>query len=203
MMACLISCDKDDENPPPTDVSTTDRNFVVMASMGNQAEIESSQLAITRGTDTSIKSFAQMMIMDHQMAKGRLDSIATDLGLYIPDSLDAEHVALHAQLDTLSGYAFDSVYINSQVVDHQENIALFTKGGQLVYHISFGTEKNLPTEIRHIVKTNYYDQTITWICQVNQNDRSIWVIGMEDPKFIVRVRVEDMELEETQRFKKT
>ena len=125
ILACLISCDKDDENPPPTDVSTTDRNFVVLASMGNQAEIQTSQLALTRGTDTAIKSFAQMMIMDHQMATARLDSIASDLGLYVPDSLDAEHVALHAQLDTLSGYAFDSVYINSQVVDHQENIALF------------------------------------------------------------------------------
>ena len=125
ILACLISCDKDDENPPPTDVSTTDRNFVVMASMGNQAEIESSQLALTRGTDTAIKSFAQMMIMDHQMAAARLDSIASDLGLYVADSLDAEHVALQAQLGTLSGYAFDSVYINSQVVDHQENIALF------------------------------------------------------------------------------
>ena len=125
ILACLISCDKDDENPPPTDVSTTDRNFVVMASMGNQAEIEASQLALTRGTDTSIKSFAQMMIMDHQMAAAGLDSIASDLGLYAPDSLDAEHVALQAQLGTLSGYAFDSVYINSQVVDHQENIALF------------------------------------------------------------------------------
>ena len=125
ILACLISCDKDDENPPPTDVSTTDRNFVVMASMGNQAEIEASQLALTRGTDTAIKSFAQMMIMDHQMAAARLDSIASDLGLYVADSLDAEHVALQAQLGTLSGYAFDSVYINSQVVDHQENIALF------------------------------------------------------------------------------
>ena len=84
----------------------------------------------------------------------------------------------------------------------QENRALFTKNGQLIYHISYGSEKNLPTEIRHIVKTKYYDQTITWVYKVNQNDRNIWVISLEDPKDIVMVRVEEMEMEETQRIQK-
>lgn len=126
LVAFLFSCDKDDdENLPSNNISTADRNFVQQAAMGNQAELETSQLALTRGDDTAIRSFAQMMITDHQMAGSRLDSIATSLGLSTPDSLDAEHVALKAQLDTLSGRAFDSVYINTQVSDHQENITLF------------------------------------------------------------------------------
>jgi len=100
-------------------------------------------------------------------------------------------------------YKLQEKFLVKFIMDDQENSALFTKGGQLIYHISYGTEKNLPAEIRHIVKTNYYDQTITWVYKVEQNDRSIWVISLEDPKDIVMVRVEDMELEETQRFKKT
>jgi hypothetical protein len=88
------------------------------------------------------------------------------------------------------------------IQNDQENRALFTKNGQLVYHIAYGREKNLPTEIRHIVKTKYYDQTITRVFKVKQDDRNIWVIYLEDPKDLVMVRVEDMELEETQRFHK-
>ena len=88
------------------------------------------------------------------------------------------------------------------IQNDQENHAVFTKNGQLVYHIAYGTEKNLPTEIRHIVKTKYYDQTITRVLKVKQDDRNIWVIYLEDPKDLVMVRVEDMELEETQRFQK-
>jgi len=63
-------------------------------------------------------------------------------------------------------------------------------------------EKNLPTEIRHLVKSNYYDQTITWVYKVNQDNRNIWVLSMEDARDLVMLRVEDMELEETQRLHK-
>jgi len=99
-------------------------------------------------------------------------------------------------------YKFQEKFLVKFIMDDQENSALFTKGGRLVYHISFGTEKNLPTEIRHIVKTNYYDQTITWVYKVNQDNRNIWVLSMEDARDLVMLRVEDMELEETQRLHK-
>ena len=88
------------------------------------------------------------------------------------------------------------------IQNDQENKAVLTKGGQLVYHIRYGAEKNLPADIRHLVKSNYYDQTITWVYNVNQDNRNIWIISMEDKKDLVMLRVEDMELEETQRFHK-
>jgi len=59
------------------------------------------------------------------MAGSKLKPIASGLGLYAPDSLDAKHVALKGQLSLLSGRAFDSVYIHSQVEDHQAAIDLF------------------------------------------------------------------------------
>jgi hypothetical protein len=88
------------------------------------------------------------------------------------------------------------------IQNDQKNRALFTKNGELIYHISFGVEKNLPTEVRNVVKSHYYDQTITWVYKINQDDRNIWVVSMEDAEDLVMVRVEDMELQETQRIKK-
>jgi hypothetical protein len=88
------------------------------------------------------------------------------------------------------------------IQNDQKNRALFTKNGELIYHISYGVERNLPTEVRHLIKSHYYDQAITWVYKVNQDDRNIWVVSMEDSKDLVMVRVEDMEVQETQRINK-
>ncbi|MGK2860972.1 MAG: hypothetical protein ACSLE0_03515 [Chitinophagaceae bacterium] len=100
-------------------------------------------------------------------------------------------------------YQLDKNFLVKFIQNEQENRALFTKNGSLIYHISYGTEKHLPSNVRSLVKSNYYDQNITRVLKVNQDRRNIWVISMEDAKDIVMVRVEDMELEETQRMHKS
>ena len=93
-------------------------------------------------------------------------------------------------------------YIVKFKLDGHENRALFTKNGQLVYHITYGTEKLLPAEVRKLVKGEYYDQKITKVLKVKQDQRTIWVIHMEDDKEFIMARVEDGELEETKRMEK-
>jgi putative membrane protein len=118
------SCDKNDNNNNNTDVNSTDRNFALQAAMSNFAEIDAGQAAAAKGS-AAIAGFGQMMVTDHTMAKGMLDSLASSYTLPAPDSLDAEHAALKTQLAALTGRDFDSVYIHSQVNDHQKAIDLF------------------------------------------------------------------------------
>lgn len=120
----LLSCDKDDDDND-RDLNQTDRNFTTKATMANFAEIDAGQLAATKATEMGIRMFGQMMVTDHTTAKAELKNIAMSLGLYAPDSLDAEHVALKNQLMAATGREFDSIYIHSQVKDHQAAIALF------------------------------------------------------------------------------
>jgi putative membrane protein len=120
-----LGCDKNDDN----DISSRDRNFVMKANMANFAEIDAGQLAAAKATDPGIKAFGQQMVMDHTQSKSELKNIATSLGLYAPDSLDAEHMALKSQLMSLSGAKFDSVYIHSQVKDHNMAIDLYDDEG--------------------------------------------------------------------------
>ena len=87
-------------------------------------------------------------------------------------------------------------------MDGLENRALFAKNGRLIYHITYGTEKNLPGDVRRLIKSTYYDQAITRILKVTQDLRLIWVIHMEDNKEYIMARVEDNELEETKRMLK-
>jgi hypothetical protein len=100
-------------------------------------------------------------------------------------------------------YQLEKSFLVKFIQNDQENRALFTKNGQLVYHISYGEEKHLPAEVRHMVKSKYYDQNITRVLKVNQEDRNIWVVSLEDAKDYVMIRVEDMEMEETQRMQKS
>lgn len=120
------SCDKDDDDDDNNDnVNATDREFVMKASMGNTAEIDAGEMAAEKSVEPGIQDYGQMMVTDHSTALSDLKGIANDLALYAPDSLDAEHVALKAQLQSLGGREFDSVYIHSQVMDHEKTIQLF------------------------------------------------------------------------------
>ena len=103
----------------------------------------------------------------------------------------------------LRWYEINKKFLVKFIMNDQENRALFTKTGQLVYHITYGAEGFLPKDVRHLVKTKYYDQKITRVLNVKQDERNIWVISLEDAKDFIMARVEDMELEETQRMTKT
>lgn len=121
MFAACNNNDEDNNNS----INSNDQSYVTMAALSNTAEVSSSQLADSISTDPAIKAFAQKMISDHTKAQDSLQLIAGQLGLYAPDSLDAEHVQAAAMLKTMSGTAFDSAYIHAQVLDHQKTVALF------------------------------------------------------------------------------
>ena len=121
----FAACNNDDDNNDNNAINSTDQAYVTKAALSNTAEISSSKLADSISTDAAIKAFAEKMISDHTHAQDSLKLIASQLGLYAPDSLDAEHVQAAAMLKMLTGIAFDSAYIHAQVTDHQSTVALF------------------------------------------------------------------------------
>src|SRR4030095_3844983 len=80
--------------------------------------------------------------------------------------------------------------------------ALFTKNGAMIYSIAYGFEKDLPAELRKQIKSNYYDQTIGMALEVNENNRTIWVVRIEDETTTTTLRLENGEMEEVQKFRK-
>jgi putative membrane protein len=124
MMGFLTACDKNDDNNN-TDVNSTDQMFMTNVAIGNKAEIMAGQLAATKSTNTSVKAFGQMMVTEHGQAQTDLQTVANGIGMTLPDSVDAEHRALMTRLNSLSGRAFDTAYINSQVRDHQKTLSIF------------------------------------------------------------------------------
>ena len=76
-----------------------------------------------------------------------------------------------------------------------EACALFDKHGHLIYAITYVQEKEMPSDIRKIVKSEYYDYMITLAIEVKQNKRDIWIVNMEDVSTHITVRLEDGEME--------
>src|SRR5690606_39149476 len=66
-----------------------------------------------------------MMVTDHTNVQDQLANLAESNDLAISDTLKTEHQILHDQLSSLEGPAFDSAYINSQILAHQEAQQIF------------------------------------------------------------------------------
>jgi putative membrane protein len=123
MMALLSGCKATEGNLE--DLNNVDRGFVINASMMNKTEMDLGQLAATGATNTGVQAFGQVMVSDHAAMRTQLRAIAAGLLLPAPDSMDANHLYLKNQLMGLTGRNFDSVFINSQVPDHQIAISIF------------------------------------------------------------------------------
>ena len=123
--------------PAPHQLNTTDRTVIHQLAIGNAAEIELGKLAQQKAQGQPIKSFAEMMVRDHDAAAKRLADLAEAAGLPLPSGLDDEHRAVREHLDKLTGTAFDVAYIQSQVQDHQKTLHL------LEYEIGSGQDQTL------------------------------------------------------------
>jgi putative membrane protein len=119
------ACKKDDDDTQTTFEATnsTDVQFTAGAATSNQAEIGLGQLAASMATNAGVRSFGQMMVSDHSTAQTELSTAASRANI-TPVADTAMLHTLRMQLMGLSGRAFDSVYISSQVTSHQATLTL-------------------------------------------------------------------------------
>jgi putative membrane protein len=122
-VAIASACDDDDDSASM--LQQTDRDFVLNASEGNLAEIKLGTLAASKASTASVQDFGEMMVSEHQTALDELESIADSKNATTTMELNAEHQQVQEKLMNMSGFAFDTAYMNSQVKDHEKTIALF------------------------------------------------------------------------------
>lgn len=140
MIASLswVACDDDEDNDDKPSLNDADETFVERAALSNITEIEFGELASTKANDSLVKAFGQEMVAEHNTAQSELKTIANSYDdVDWPDDMDQQHKDLYAQLNNLSGYSFDSLYMKSQVTDHQTTLAIFETG------VSTGTVENV------------------------------------------------------------
>jgi len=100
-------------------------------------------------------------------------------------------------------YRLDKDYLVRFITGDMNNTALYKKNGALIYQISYGHEKDLPKEVRRIVKSNYIDFNIVQAINVKEDNRDIWVVNLEDDRKLIITRIEEGELEEVSNLDKS
>jgi putative membrane protein len=122
--------------PAPVATASPDQAFADAAAASDAFEIQTSQLAATKGESKKVKQFAAAMIKAHTDSTAKLKSAATSAMPAItpqPQLTPMQQQTLEA-LTAQSGAAFDTAYAKAQVEGHQMTLdklkAYSANGGQ-------------------------------------------------------------------------
>ena len=111
---------------PATPAAMTDAEFVQAAANADAFEIQSSELAASRGARADVKAFASMMVRDHRATTEELTALAPRINLTAPTAqLDGAQTATLESLRGKTGEAFDDAYLDAQVEAHENAVRAF------------------------------------------------------------------------------
>ena len=104
----------------------SDQLFAAAAAASDLAELTTSQLAETRGTDAEVKKFAQQMVADHTRTSQELTALAAAKRLTLPRAMSYQDQATGAALANCPPAEFDRDYAKTQLAAHICAVQLFT-----------------------------------------------------------------------------
>lgn len=108
-------------------MKSADSTFAMKAAEGGMAEVKLGQLAADKATNPDVKAFGQQMVDDHTKANNDLKTAAESENMTLPADVNAKHQAMYDKLSKMSGPAFDKMYVNDMVKDHEEDVKEFQK----------------------------------------------------------------------------
>ena len=103
----------------------SDQDFIEAAANGGMLEVELGKLAARDATDPEVRAFAERMADDHTKLNQELKSLAERLGLELPPAMGEKQRDTLAKLSKLRGPAFDKVYVETMVEEHEDAVAAF------------------------------------------------------------------------------
>lgn len=97
-----------------------DRTFIEHMLDANMAEVDLGKLAASRAVSAEVKTFANMMVMDHSKAGESLGAIANRQGVPALSQREEKHRELSDRLSKLNGAEFDREYMAAMVDGHED-----------------------------------------------------------------------------------
>jgi hypothetical protein len=87
--------------------------------------------------------------------------------------------------------------------DSIETKIFYNRKGNAAGMIRYYTEDKLPYEVRHLVKSTYYDFSIFLVVEVTVNKKTVYQVKIEDTTCSKTISVIDMEMEVTEVLEKS
>ncbi len=121
----------------------------------------------------------------------------------VPSKVDEAFQTTFKDAEDPAWYKINKNYLVKFLTNDMKNQAAFKKNGNMIYQIAYGFEKDIPEAVLSLVKSKYSDYSVLVGFNVKQDNRDIWVVNLENTKYIVKARVEDGNLEEAERIRKS
>lgn len=99
--------------------------FLMTAASSNLLEIRMGQMAAQKAANADVKKFGQMMVDHHTRATQELKTVATPLGVTLPQTMMPVHQAMVDRLMAKSGKDFDEEYMDAMETAHKMDVAMF------------------------------------------------------------------------------
>ena len=94
-------------------------------------------------------------------------------------------------------------YLVSFKVNKYLNRALYDFKGKLISSFFYGSENDLPSEVKGLVKDSYPNYNIFLTTKVYQAGRNIWVINLDNQKTLVCISMQNDLIQELSRYTKS
>lgn len=137
------------------------------------------------------------MSVSHDREIHNSDNSSVTINKKIQKSFTGYFAGITGQKWSMAGNNFHTSFYTNGI----PSSALFDKHGDLIYAITYLQENEMSSDIRKIVKSEYYDYMITLAIEVKQNERDIWIVNMKNDSTHITVRLEDGEIELVSKFK--
>jgi putative membrane protein len=111
----------------PAMAQPMNNGFLQQAVAMDTAEIQMGQLLQQKSTTAQVRHYGEILVHDHTMSRHQAEDIARGLNITAPEAAPADAAAQIAQLQALSGPAFDHQAKQDAVEDHQQAIAMYQK----------------------------------------------------------------------------
>ena len=125
--------------------------FLKKAAEDGRVEIALGRLALSTASNAAVKTYAQMLIADHQQAGDDVVAIAQSKKVTLPKDDPAIANPTLTRLEKLKGAAFDRAYVAAMIDDHKKAIAEFEDAAKSSDRdVKDFASKTLPTLKHHL-----------------------------------------------------
>lgn len=105
-------------------------SFLERAAQDNMAEMELAEMAQERAASDGVKYYAKQLQASHEVANERLQNIAEQQNVELPDEPNEQQKQTQEKLSELEGEQFDRQYLQAMIEDHKKTIELFKQQAQ-------------------------------------------------------------------------
>lgn len=108
-------------------LSQQDKMWITQAHQINLAEIKLGEMAQRKGHANAVREAGQTLESDHERLDSKLEPVAENLGISLPESPTLTQQAEAEMLSDKSGMAFDQAWVQTEISAHEKAITKTNK----------------------------------------------------------------------------